>query len=351
MSTPAASLLLCATLAVPAGAAVPSTATLRGVDVYRSETVTPDMVTRLLGQKIALFVLRSNEGGTALKFANQLKGELAADVSRLGDLAFVDMHVGRSIRAAAYDLVITFDLVDAKDRLARMPFAAPPVGRLPDPGGLLGQWRRYWELCAQARSRGEPVSERPACPSFYCPWIERTDAIRELEELFVREVPSRQAELARVLSGDERAQDRAAAVYLLAFSTSAPAVAERMLGALADPDKEVRVAALSVLADLVVYGGEVAIDVPRLLPALDYPTTEDRTKALAVFAGLAVHPNYKTYVAGRAAVQIARLLRSRDPGVRGLAHSVLGMVSGRDYPDDDFESWEKWAREEAAAAR
>jgi hypothetical protein len=348
MSAPALSAFLLASLAVPAGA-VPSTATLRGVDVYRSETVTPDMVKRLLGSKIALYVTRSNEGGTALKFAGQLKSELESDVSRMGDLAYVGMHVGRSVRTAAYDLAITFDVVDAKDRLARMPFAAPPAGRLPDPGGLLAQWRRYWELCSAARARGEPVSERPACLSFYCPWIERTDAIRDLEAVFAREVPSNEAALAGVLSGQARGQDRAAAAYLLAFSTAGPVIVERMLGALADPDEEVRAAAMSVLADVAVYRRDVLIDVPRLLPALDYPTTNDRSKALAVFAGLAANPQYKPYVASRASARIVRLLRSLDPGVRGLAHSVLGMVSGRDHPSDDFESWEKWARKESSA--
>jgi hypothetical protein len=319
------------------------------VDVYRSETVTPAAVARLLGPKIALFVTRSNEGGTALKFANQLKGELEADVSRLGDLAYVGMHVGRSVKAAAYDLFITFDVVDAKDRLARMPFSAPPAGKLPDPGGLLGQWRRYWDLSAAARSRGEPVAERPACLSFYCPWVERTDAIRELEDIFFREVPRHEAALASVLAGQGQGQDRAAAVYLLAFSTAGPVVAERMLGALADPDEDVRAAALSVLADISVYRRDVLIDGPRLLPALDFPTTGDRGKALAVFAGLAANPRYRPYVASRASAQIVRLLRSLDPSVSGLAHSVLGMVSGRDHPSDDFESWEKWARKESSA--
>ncbi len=350
MSAPALSALLLASLAVPAGA-VPSTATLQGVDVYRSETVTAVSVKRLLGEKIALFVKRTNEGGTALKFAGQLKGDLEADVSRLGDVAYAGMHVGRSIRASANDLFITFDVVDAKDRLARMPFSAPPTGKLPDPGGLLAQWRGYWELCSAARSRGEPVSERPSCPSFYCPWVERTEQIRELEGRFAQEAPQQQAALARILAAQADARDRAAAVYLLAFSTSGPDTAERMMGALSDPDAEVRGAALSVLADLVVYGEDAPVDVARLLPALDYPTTEDRIKALAVFAGLAPNPRYKPLVAGRASLQLVRLLRSLDPGVRGLAHSVLGMASGRDLANDDFESWEKWAREESASAK
>ena len=213
--------------------------------------------------------------------------------------------------------------------------------------------RRYAAstLCSAARSRGEPVSERPSCPSFYCPWVERTEQIRELEGRFAQEAPQQQAALARILAAQADARDRAAAVYLLAFSTSGPDTAERMMGAITDPDAETRGAALSVLADLVVYGEDAPVDVARLLPALDYPTTEDRTKALAVFAGLAPNPRYKPLVAGRASLQLVRLLRSLDPGVRGLAHSVLGMASGRDLANDDFESWEKWARKESASAK
>ena len=337
-----------AVLAVPARADVPSTATLRGVDVYRSETVTPAVAVRLLGPKLALYVTHSNEGGAALKLAEQLKGELESEMIRLGDFAYVGMNVGLTVRASVYDIVITFDVVDSKDAAERMPFVPRPAGRLPDPGGLLGQWRVYWDLCAAARRQGEPVVERPACPAFYCPWVQSTDRIKELEDLFAREVPGYEADLVRVLAEQADARDRAAAVYLLAFSTSGPAVAQLMLGATADPDGEVRAAALSVLADIAVYCKDVFIDGRRLLPVLDFPATQDRSKALAVFAGLAANPRYKAYISSRVATRLVRLLYALDPNVNDLALTVLSMVSGRSYPSWDVDSWEQWAQEKAA---
>ncbi|MCX5794383.1 MAG: hypothetical protein NTY77_02655 [Elusimicrobia bacterium] len=341
-------LALCGVLAVPARGAIPSTATLRGIDVYRSETVTPEAAARLLGPKVALYVTRFNEGGRALGFAEHLKAELETEMGRLGDFAYAGMNVGRTVNDSAYEITVTFDVVDAKAAAERMPFSSRPKGRVPDPAGLLAEWRRYWGLCSVLGQQGEPVVERPACPALYCPWVRNTDEVKELQSLFQREVPAHEAELSRVLTEQAQPQDRAAAAYLLAYSTSAAAVVERMLGAVADPDAEVRAAALSVLADISVYRKDVLIDTHRLLPALDFPTTMDRSKALAVFAGLAGNPEYKTYLASRVSLRLVRLLHALDPSVRDLAYTVLGMVSDRSYPSSDFDSWEKWAREQSA---
>ncbi|MDD5630321.1 MAG: hypothetical protein PHU21_14750, partial [Elusimicrobia bacterium] len=160
---------VCGLLAVPARGAIPSTATLRGIDVYRSETVTSAAAARRLGPKVSLYVQRSNEGGAALRFAEGLKAELEAEMKRLGDFAYVGMHVGRTVSASAYEVTVTFDVVDAKDAAARMPFPSRPQGHLPDPRGLLAEWRAYWTLCSALRQQDEPVVERPACPAFYCP--------------------------------------------------------------------------------------------------------------------------------------------------------------------------------------
>ena len=343
--------VLCAVLAVPARGAIPSTATLRGIDVYRCETVTPAAAARLLGAKVASYVSHLNQGGgTALTAAEQLKAELEAEMGRLGDFAYVGMSVGRTLSASAYEITVTFDVVDAKDAAERMPFSPRPAGQVPDPGGLLAEAHRYEDLCAVLRAQGEPVLERPDCPALYCPWVQSTDKVKEFQSLFQREVSVHEAELARVLAEQAEPRDRAAAAYLLAYSTSASAVVERLLGAVADPDGEVRAAALSVLADIAVYRKDVFIDGHRLQPALDFPTTMDRSKALAVFAGLAANPRYKTYLASRVPLRLVRLLHALDPSVRGSAYTVLGMISDRNYPSGDLDSWEKWAREQAARA-
>jgi hypothetical protein len=342
--------LLCAALAAPARGASAASAPLPGIDVYRSKTVSRGAAARRLGPLARRYLARLAAGRPARPRAEKLRAELLAGMSRLGDFAYVGVNVGRSVSASATDVTVTFDVVDAQDAAERMPFGRRPSGRLPDPGGLLAQWRRYWALCSALRQKGEPVAERPACPALYCPWVQRTDAVRELESRFQREVPARAAELARVLAQQAEPRERVAAAYLLAFSSSAPAAVESLLGAVKDPDGEVRAAALSVLADVAAYRKDVFIDGRRVLPALDFPTTLDRSKALAVFAGLAGNPQYRGYIASRAALPLVRLLQALDPSVRGLAHTVLGMVSERNDPSEDLDSWQKWAREQAARA-
>jgi hypothetical protein len=247
------------------------------------------------------------------------------------------------VTASTFESTVTFDVVDASDAAKRMPFYAPPQGRFADPGGLLSGWRSYSALCADMRRRGDTSNERPACSSFYCPWVASNDATRKFDGKFRSEVPGHYGALLAVLGGDFDPGNREAAAYLLAYSTSAKTVSEIMIKALQDPDREVRAAALTVLADMSGYRSNVFIEAFRIMPALDYPTVSDRSKALAVLAGLASRPEYQSYIISRASPQLVRLLRSLDPGLRDLAYTVLGMASGKNYDRKDIAAWEAWS--------
>ncbi|HAM36026.1 MAG TPA: hypothetical protein DEB40_05415 [Elusimicrobia bacterium] len=336
------SLILTCFLAAPVGA-IPSTATLQGVDVFRSERLTAVKVSAVLGRKIARYVSLLNAGGPALKRAERLKAEMESQVRSLGDFAYVSLHVGRHVTASEYAITITFDVVDAQDAATRMPFGPRPMGRLGDPGKLLARWRRYAALGAAMRRRGDLIVERPACAGFYCPWLAQTEEVKAFDRSFAAEVPLHETALTRVLGEDSDPRKRAAAAYLISYSTDGKALAERLIRAASDPDPGVRSAALTVLADLATYARTPFVDPPRLLSALDYPSTQDRVNALAVFAGLVSTGGHKAYVASRASTQLLRLLRALDPSVRDLAYTLLGMVSGQDLAPQDFSGWEKWA--------
>ncbi|MDD5655661.1 MAG: HEAT repeat domain-containing protein [Elusimicrobia bacterium] len=334
-------------LTAGAGALPASTTTLKGVDVYRSASLDRPRLAVLLGQRPELYVSLLDQGRPAAARARALAGEMLGLVRGAGDFSYAEMASKRRVRDSHYELFLTFDVVDVADAARRMPFLAAPAGRPGDPGGLLERWRRYAAVVEAERARGEPVLDRPACPAFYCPWVSRTPELRAFESVFSQEVPARVPELARALASDADPEHRAAAAYLLSYSTSAADAARLMTAALRDSDEGVRLAALSVLADMAGYLDRLALEIDPLLPVLDYPSTADRARALAVFAGLARRDSVRAELAKKIGPAVARLNRCLDPDVSDLAYTILAELSGKDYARGDFDAWDRWAAEAA----
>ena len=333
-----------------AAAGAESTATLKGLDLYRSNAVTLAQIRAAAGPLIDSYLrLRADKQGAPATW-ERLRGEIDRQVRALGPLAFVRLSYNEYVSSSERTAFATFDIVDTADAAARMPFSRAPQSVLADPDGVLAAWLRYVSLGEALLKKGElPSVEHPSCPGFYCLWGSPTPELASLERNFTLAAASRRRELVEVLAKDSDALKRAAAVYVLSYSTDSVVAVDAGLAALRDPAEEVRAAGLLVLADVSLYHKTAFIDVSRVLPVLDYPLVADRSKALSVLVGLTDNPNYRTYLTARAGPLLLALLKLRQPANHDLAYMLLATISGRDYERRDYDSWNQWIVSQAAA--
>ncbi len=336
---------------LPGAARAQSSATLRGVDVYRSRQLEAFKVEELFGDRLQSYVRLRNDGRkNQLKTADKIQDEVELGVRKLGKFAYVAMHYGRYLTSAEQTAFITLDVVDADDAAARMPFGPAPSGAPPDPEGLLAAWQQYSELGRQNRLQGDLSLDRPSCPAFYCSWGSPTPELAALEKKFAAGVEKAKPALLKVLAEEADPRKRAAAVYLLSYGKDGKAVAELMVKALSDPAPEPRQAAMQVLSDIAVYAKTVPIDAARLIAALDFPATTDRVNAMTALIGLADTPEHAPLLKLLGSPRLLELLKSKQPSVHDLAFTLLGMLSKESFDRRDYKAWEVWVASQTGRA-
>lgn len=327
-----------------------STATLKGMDVYRSETLTVEAVGKAAGPLIARYLRLRNSGTEkSFKFSEELRAEIEGKVRGLGKLAVASLYYGEYATSAEHTCYLTFDVVDEADAKARMAFRPAPTGRVKDPQGLLAAWRQYSDLGESLLAQGLITSDHPSCPAYYCLWGSATPELAALEKLFIEGAEPNKKLLLEVLDRDAEAQNRAAAVFVLSYLSDAKEVADIMQMALDDPGAEVRGAGLQVLSDVALFHKTVFLEPQKIIPMLDDPATSVRSRALGVLVALAGNPTYRPYVESRAAPYLLPLLKMEQPSVHDLAFTLLSMLSKETYGRRDYKAWESWISSQAAA--
>jgi hypothetical protein len=245
---------------------------------------------------------------------------------------------------------VVIDVVDSKDAAERMPFRAAPADKIPDPDGVLSLWRDYSETGRGLMREGKIPTDRPKCPSYFCLWGPVTPELDVFEKKLFTAVLTHQAFVRDAANRDADPSNRAAALYVLAYSTSGRVVADQMVSALWDPSPEVRGAALQVLADVALYHPEITIEAPKVIAALDFPTTLERARALAVIVGLSHNPTYLPYVLTRATPHLLALLKLQEPSNHDLAFTLLTTLSKESYGRRDYKSWEAWVATQSSTS-
>ena len=83
---------------------------------------------------------------------------------------------------------------------------------------------------------------------------------------------------------------------------------------------------------------------------MDYPESSDRNKAAWLLAGLAGRPEYREAILSAAPV-LLRLLRLEQPNNHLPAYGILQELSGKDFGERDYDSWEAWVEEQVSKRR
>lgn len=340
-------LILGCALPLPARAA--SSATLKGVDLYRSTSLTVERARADSGGRLESYLqLRSSRKAGTEKPAVRLKEQIEAMLKEKHKLAFIDLTYGEYVTSAARTAYLTFDVVDEKDKASRMPLRPAPTGKTLDPEGLLAAWQQFSDLGEAQFRQGLLDGNRPRCPGFYCSWPATTPELAALERRLSTGAAAQRKLLEEAAANDADPKKRAAAVFVLSYLPDGNAVASIAANALGDASAEVRGAALVILSDLALYHKSVLIDMAKLLPVLDYPTVSDRGKALSVLVGLVDNKAYRPLILQRALPPLLALLRLNQPNNHDLAFTVLSTLSQESYGRRDYEAWRKWAERQAS---
>ncbi len=333
------------TAALPAAAQ--STATLRGIDAYRSAALTSEKARELFEPRLKLYVGLRNLGTSGgLEKAEVLRLKMEKEAAALPGVKWVDLRVSEYFTSVDHAMYAVFDVVDAADA-SRLTFTPAPQAKIPDPDGALAAWRAYVAKGEALSRRGEMPLDRPNCPGFYCLWG-GTPELDSAQRTFVEAARKNKGEeLKRVLLADADGAARADALFVLGYSASGPEVAALCREALSDSDARVRGAALQILADLANHHPEQEIGLDRVLLRLDDPSSAVRGKAMGLLVPLAERAAYRPAMLA-AAPRMAALLKLSQPESRALSFTLLALLSKKSFDREDFSAWDAWAAKAAA---
>ncbi len=340
-------LLLSLSLALSGSVAAQSTATLRGVDVYRSAVLTPEKARMLFGDRLREIVeLRNKHLPVPTQKAEALRKQLEKEARVMAGIAHVELSVSEYFTSVDHAMYATFDVVDEVDR-ERMAFLPNPNRVLRDPDGLLAAWKQYYDMGSALSRRGQMSVDRPDCPGFYCLWGGPTPELAALQKKFVAGAAVKDAELRVVLTHEADGDKRAAALFVLSYGTRGEKVVEACHGALKDPSSAVRGAALQILADVINHRKDLRVDIDKILPLLDDPVDVVRGKTMGLLVPMVDNePQRRKMLA--AAPRLVDLLKLKQPDNHDLAFTVLGMISRKNIGRRDYAGWQTWAVSAAA---
>lgn len=318
-----------------------STATLRGVDVYRSSALTVEDARKRFDEALRRYTIQRNANTPgSLEKAEAERLAMIADASKVKGVAWADLTITEYYTSVDHALYAVFDVVDAADA-SRLAFTPAPKAKLPDPDGVLAAWRAYDAKGEALSRRGELPMERPNCPGFYCQWG-GTPELDGAQKTFVDAAAKRATELKRVLSAEADGELRADALFVLSYRAGQQEVIGLCQEALADSDARVRGAALQILADIANRNPGAPIGLEKILPRLDDPSGAVRGKTMGLLVPLAEREADRAVMLS-AAPRLAALLRLSQPESRDLAFTLLGILSRKNFDRQDYAAWDAWA--------
>ncbi|PIR15306.1 MAG: hypothetical protein COV48_15060 [Elusimicrobia bacterium CG11_big_fil_rev_8_21_14_0_20_64_6] len=336
--------LLMSLLMTAAPVRAQSTATLRGLDVYRSAVLSVENARSLYGARLNHIVyLRNQHRSASTAKAEALRKEIEREAGKLEGVAYADLSISEYFTSVDHAMYITFDIVDEADR-GRLAFSPAPLKTVSDPGGLLASWKEYYDLGSALARRGQMPVDRPDCPGFYCLWGAPTPELGALQKKMIAGVVSKERELKTVMAHEKDAEKRAAAVFLLSYGTRGEKVIEACLSALKDPSAVVRGAGLQILADIINHRKDLRVGADKIVPLLDDPSRSVRAKTLGLLVPMADDPDHREVMLA-AVPRLLDILKMREPGSHDLAFTVLGQLSKKSHDRRDYASWEKWAED------
>lgn len=310
------------------------------VDTFGSSRISETSLRQFLGKDLEAWFGKGLAGDpNSLK----LEEQLLERIQKKWGFALAKFSIMQFYTPGDLAVYITLDVVEKDDASARMTFLPAPTGELRDPDGLIKKWMEYEDLALGMIEVGQLEPESAECVALHCPFGHKHLKLRPYEKVFVEGAAAREKDLVELLNKDKRDEVRASAAFLLAYLKEGRKVVGYLVDRIKDPSDHVRNNALRVLGDIAEFHPEFPVPVRPIIDALNFPRVTDRAKASYVAYLLALNSQQaKEEILRTGVPNLLRLLASKQPDQRELAHSTLRKVSGKEYPSSDLASWNNW---------
>jgi hypothetical protein len=316
-----------------------------GVDVYGTTRLDGDTVWKSM--RAEFDELARTIGARDFARVQDQKAKIADKLKAQGPFAYVALSPILYFPPTPC-LFVTIDVVETQDVARRMPFRPAPTGTYADPDGLLAAWYALESNVGSLASKRElpPWKE---CPVLHCLSSFDHPLLRPYLERFNTGARANKALLKEIATQDADAKHRAAALYLLAHADDVSLLLPLLGNSMFDSDALVRNAAMRVLSGMSRAGRDLDYPIRDIIAALDFPATTDRNKAGVLVNDLVQFPRYRQAVVAQALPTLMRLLTLEQPDNHGFAFEILKKISGKQYGERDYASWESWVSQQRRA--
>lgn len=321
------------------------------IDLYRTNQITTKDVEEKIGDKLKKMahLIPANSSNlnseSTAKAAHKLMEEVIAEIHSMGDFAYVNVSPVSYHYPNNKSLYFSIDVVDSKDKSRIPQLLSKPKETISDPDDLIKSWQEYESTGFDLAMQGTPAwFDIDKCPAHHCVFGFEHGALKKYEKMFNTLVPKNKKQLIAILQKDKDDKKRAAAAYLLAHLKSGQEVMEALSPSVFDSSTLVRNNVLHVVGGTLSHNPSIHFEPEKALFALDFPEERDRDKALLIIGELINKPAYSDYMKHHASPLLVEHLKLAQPSLHNSAYSILKKISGKNFADRDYKSWEQWVK-------
>jgi hypothetical protein len=320
--------------------AVLGTPYVASVDTFGSSRLNATILKETLGPDLNVWLTK---GVQANADAVELETRLLERIQKKFGFAMAEFSVLEYYEPGDLAIRVTLDVVEKADVARRMPFKPEPTQQFKDPDSLISKWMEYEDIAMELVDSGQLNPETENCVAYHCPFGHKHPKLKKYEKLFVDGVKKYEKQLVEILGKDQRADFRAAAAYLLAYTKDGQKLVNWLVERIYDSDYVVRNNAMRVLGDVAEFHPEFIIPLHPILQALQFPRVSDRSKAVYVAYTMAVNsPQTREEIKRSAIPELLAMLDAKQPDEAEISYDLLKKISGKDYPPTDLQAWNNW---------
>lgn len=153
------------------------------------------------------------------------------------------------------------------------------------------------------------------------------------------------------IKNDPDHERRGAAIFLVGHFKNPHEIIKVLTPQLDNNSSLVRNNAMRVIGATVASAKLTNIDARPFIKQLDSPYVTDRNKALYVLYGLMNNAKPKQQILDNGKERLVKILYLKQPNNHEFAYQILKSISGKDYADNNYKEWEKWAKESSSAKK
>lgn len=321
------------------------------IDVYKTDQLSVKDIKKKFGKELTSIlelldpsIKKNMDTNTKTETLKKLREKVVNGIYSMGDFSYVDLSpITYPHNKKVY---LTIDIVDKKDKGRLTHFLQKPNAEIPDPDGLIQKWLEYEKIgfAVLLSGKGTNTQKSKECPFHYCPFGFAHKELNKYKDIFKHLVKKNKQELVLILRNDQEEFKRASAALLLAHLENHNEIINLLEPSMFDSSYRVRNNAMHIIGSILLKHKTKDFSIKKALLALDFPTEADRSKALKLITALIKKDTYSDYTKRYAAHLLIDHLKLSQPNLHEPAYKILKKISGKNFGERDYLSWEQWAK-------